>query len=212
MTFKRRNRPAITLSCFTLVLIALSCQGNAQVREELRKGDETTTFKALQSTVSPYETVTLQLDFEKGRADVTPDPAVIWYESKNPISQLLWTVRCVAVSEGGHDEVTCPREVTVTIRAKQGCSATLFGAEEITIREGHNAIPSGLPNGDELRELFRRQEKSDRFCNGLLKKDHPLMPMRESVHDYYWAYEVIVRRGGEEIFRKDPVVWLEQDN
>lgn len=211
MPLKPSHRSTITLLVLVAALITFGCDSGAQTREDYPKGGETTTFKPLQSTVSPYETVTIQLDFEKGTIHVTPDPSVIWYESRNPISQALWTVRCV-VGPGGHDEETCPRDVTVTIRAKKGCPENLFGAEEITIREGHNAIPSGLPDGDLLMELFRKQEASERYCDGTSKKERGLMPMKESVHDFMWVYEVIVRRGEKELFRVDPEMWVERDN
>jgi hypothetical protein len=203
------HRRSIVLAGLALALVAFGCESDAQDTKLSRTG-ETTTFKPLVSTVSPYETVTIRIDFERERIEVTPDPAVIWYESRNPISQALWTVRCV-MGPDGHDEMACPPDVTVTIRPKKGCSGTLFGKEEITIREGDNAIPSGEPNGDELLELFRRQDASERFCDGRSKKEVGLMPMQESVHDYMWVYEVIVRRGGEELFRVDPEMWIEKD-
>ncbi len=175
---------------------------------------ESIIFRPLRSTVSPYSTVTIAIDYESEIIRVAPDPVIIWFDSENPMSQILWTVRCVLGDGHDQDDVACPKDATVIIRPKEGCSKTLFGATagapdgEIRIRPPHNAIPSGIPNVDEAKQLFKRQDEIPTFCDGSPKDEIP-MKLSESVHDIGWVYEIEVRRPGRKPFKVDPITWIE---
>lgn len=219
-------KPARGLTPAALLVAALSAGCPASVQDSV-------TFHPLRSEQSPYETVTIELGLDPDKQEVQslgvhPEMAVIWFESVNPISQLLWTVRCTERVEGGKGEVSCPPDLRVVVRPKGACSKTLFGASpgaesgEILIRPGDNAIPSGRPNPDELRGLLRRKGEKAAPCAEpkpcmpeaearMAQEPEEVMILRESVHDYQWVYEVLVYRGERELFSCDPEVWIEQD-
>ncbi len=176
---------------------------------------ETVTFRPLQSRISPYSPVTIEVDYEQRTIRAVPDPVIIWFNSENNLSQILWTVRCVKGEGDGKDDVACPKDATVIVRPKEGCSKTLFGATagapdgEIRIRPPHNAIPSGIPNVEEARQLFKPKGENDTFCDGSSKANEVPMELSESVHDIGWVYEIEVRQPGHEPFILDPMAWIE---
>ena len=182
-------------------------------------GDEAdvVTFRTLTPRLSPYSEVTLEIDHEARTIRALPDPVIIWVESQNPLSQILWTVRCAEGEGHEHDDVTCPEDATVIVRPKPGCSKTLFGATagapdgEIHIRAPANAVASGVPDLEEAEKLFASSAEGDTFCDGSDKKSHGLMKMRQSVHDLMWVYEVEVRQPGQDSFKVDPAAWIEKD-
>ncbi len=175
-------------------------------------------FRALEPRVSPYAEVTLEIDFKNRVIRAVPDMVIIWFESKNPLSEILWTARCVEGEGMEMDDLVCPEGATVVIRPKPGCSKTLFGATrnapagEIHIRSPHNAVPSGKPNVEEAESLMAAQAKTTVLCDGSDKKSHGEMVLTQSVHDIYWGYEVEARRPGDEPFLVDPAAWIEKDN
>ena len=175
------------------------------------------TFNPLSPAVNPYSHVVIEIDHEKRQIRANPDPVIIWFDSANPYSQILWTVRCVQVEPGNKDDVTCPRDSTVIIRPKKGCSKTLFGATagvpegEIRIRAPFNAVASGQPNTEEARGLFSTQKASEIGCDGKPLAEEIPMELSQSVHDIKWVYEIEVRRPGQKPFILDPAAWIEKD-
>lgn len=173
-------------------------------------------FRALEPRLSPYAEVTLEVDFKNRVIRAVPETVVIWFESRNPISEILWTVRCVEGEGMEMDDLVCPPGYEIVIRPKKGCSTTLFaGAEsspsgEIHIRSPHNAVASGKPHVEEAHRLFA-VKADDVYCDGTTKKSHGLMVLTQSVHDIYWGYEVEARRPGDEPFLVDPSAWIEKD-
>ncbi|MEM7584851.1 MAG: hypothetical protein AAF560_15775 [Acidobacteriota bacterium] len=200
---RRNPRPITSAMALLTALITMGCA---------TPGDRVV-ISPLQSLTSPYSTVTIEVDHERELIRVDPDPVIIWFDSKNPLSQMLWTVRCTLGEGHSKDDVACPRDATVIIRPKEGCSKTLFGATadapagEIRIRAPHNAIASGIPNAEEARQLFKVE--SDTFCDGSSREDEIPMELSESVHDIAWVYEIEVRRPGRKPFKLDPVTWIE---
>lgn len=202
-----RHIPATAL--LATALLATGCAAG---------GDDFVGFRTLTPRVSPYSEVTVEIDYERRTIRAIPDPVIIWVDSKNPLSQILWTVRC-SVGEGkAHDDVACPDDATVILRPKPGCSKTLFGSTagapegEIHIRAPTNAVASGVPNLEEAEALFTQTAKSDTFCDGSDKASHGLMKMRESVHDLMWVYEIEVRQPDQDSFKVDPAAWIEKDH
>ncbi|MEM7353681.1 MAG: hypothetical protein AAF657_22980 [Acidobacteriota bacterium] len=175
------------------------------------------TFRTLEPVLSPFSEVTLEIDHENRTIQPDPDPVIIWFDSQNPLSQILWTVRCVHHEEGNKDDITCPPNMTVIIRPKEGCSTTLFGSTEgapegeIRIQAPANAVASGEPNLEEATALLAESKETETHCDGTSKKDDMPMQLSQSKHDIKWAYEIEVRRG-EDSFSLDPAVWIETDD
>lgn len=173
-------------------------------------------FRVLEPRLSPYAEVTLEVDFKNRVIRAVPETAVIWFESKNPISEILWTVRCVEGEGMMADDLVCPPEYKIVIRPKKGCSPTLFGATasspagEIRIHGPNNAVVSGRPHVEEARKLLAAPS-ADVFCDGSTKESHGLMVLTQSVHDIYWGYEVEASSPRDKPFSVDPSVWIEKD-
>ena len=178
---------------------------------------ETVTFSPLAPVLSPYSEVTIEIDYENRQIRATPDPVIIWFESTNPRSQILWTVRCVKGAGKHLDDVTCPDDSTVIIRPKEGCSKSLFGATqgapagEIRIQAPFNAVASGEPDAEEAQALFAAERSAETACDGSSKVEAEPMELSQSVSDIKWVYEIEVRRPGLEPFVLDPVTWIESD-
>lgn len=183
---------------------------------------DSVTIEDLTSLQIPFAEVTIEIDLRKERIQVTPDPVVVWFDSENPISQILWAVRCI---DGvGHEkkDVVCPDYMGVTIRPKRGCSPRLFGDERywekhpdgaIPIQPGDNAIASGPMNARVVEQLFRAKEENPALlCDGRrMSKEEMAAMVPQGARDGMWVYQVIVSRSGEELFKLDPGVWIEKD-
>lgn len=207
MCVDRIVRLSVRVALLAAALLAAGCATTEGVN-----------FRTLEPRLSPYAEVTLEVDFENRVIRAVPDTVVIWFESENPISEILWTVRCVEGEGMKMDDLVCPRGYEVVIRPKKGCSKTLFGATEgdpageIHLRSPENAVTSGRPRPEEASSLFVAQAAADAYCDGSSKKAHADMVLSQSVHDIYWGYEVEARRPGDEPFRVDPSAWIEKDN
>ncbi len=201
----------LTTALLATVLLATGCASGGD-------DPDVVGVRALTPRVSPYSEVTLEIDYQRRTIRAIPDPVIIWVDSENPLSQILWTVRCAEGEGKEHDDVTCPDDATVILRPKPGCSKTVFGATagapegEIHIRAPANAIASGVPDPEEAEALYAQTTKSDTFCDGSDKASHGLMKMRQSVHDLMWVYEIEVRQPGKDPFKVDPAAWIEKDH
>jgi len=202
-----RFRPLLVSAGLVLIaLLAAGCTSPGSV-----------TFSPLAPVVNPFSQVLIEIDHENRQIRATPDPVIIWFDSANPYSQILWTVRCVSVDRRNKDDVTCPRDTMVIIRPKKGCSTTLFGATasapegEIRIRAPFNAVASGEPNTEEARSLLSTDETSETACDGTPRAEAIPMELSQSAHDIKWVYEIEVRRPGQKPFILDPAAWIEKD-
>lgn len=216
-TTMHRNPTARRALGTVLLLTAMVAIGGFSTGCTTTDTADAVTFRALQPVISPFSEVTIEIDPEKRKIRPVPDPVIIWFDSQNPLAQVLWTVRCVGNEQGHKDDVTCPRDMTVIIRPKEGCSATLFGATagapdgEIRIRAPLNAVASGEPNFEEATAKLNASAKADRHCDGTSKREDTPMQLSQSKHDIKWAYEIEVQRG-DDSFRLDPAIWIEKDD
>lgn len=204
--------------CSCLLVFTLAC---ATTGAPTIDADDRVCIKPGSSFVSPYEVVTLNIDYEERRVWVSPETAVLYVDPKDERrpTQILWVVNCKSKmhampSDREARQVSdCLRERDeIVIRPKKGCSSRIFD-QPIVIRRGDTAVASGEVNREMFARMSRELAASDKMCDGsskAMKEERAGMRLGTG-EDASWLYDVVVRMGRRTVIVEDPQIWIESD-